>query len=151
MLETGDCPVHEHECPPLFIGRSRVVLLIPSHFFCFPLTELVLCMNTGSFFNAHTEWTASRLWGDICWIWQKVYWIRIADFTFKVSQSSGLSWGGPCRRPLQKLRSRVRITAVCPEQVCVEVHCMFPHLSWICGHLFVRRTHHLFSQDKWLF
>lgn len=30
------------------------------------------------FFSAHTA-----QWGDIRWIWQKMYWIRIADSTFK--------------------------------------------------------------------
>ncbi len=40
---------------------------------------------TPEFFSTHTERTASGLWGDIRWIWQKVCWIRIADCTFKSS------------------------------------------------------------------
>lgn len=34
------------------------------------------------FFSVHTEWTASGPWGDIHWIWQNMYWIRITDCTF---------------------------------------------------------------------
>ncbi len=37
------------------------------------------------FFSAHTERKASGPWGDILWIWQKVYWIRIVDYTFSLS------------------------------------------------------------------
>ncbi len=44
-------------------------------------------MNTGPFFSAHTELTASRLWGDIWWIWQKVYWIRSVDCTFNLNKA----------------------------------------------------------------
>ncbi len=32
--------------------------------------------------NPHTEWTARGPWRDIHWIWQRVYWIRIVDYTF---------------------------------------------------------------------
>ncbi len=61
--------------------------LYPSHSFCFSFTEPGLCMNTRLFFQrAHTEWKASRLQGDILWIRQKVYWIRIIDCTFKMKQ-----------------------------------------------------------------
>ncbi len=35
------------------------------------------------FFSAHTRRIASGPWGDILWIWQKVYWLRIIDYTFK--------------------------------------------------------------------
>ncbi len=42
-------------------------------------------MNTGLFFSTHTERKASRLLGDIPWIWQKVYSIRIVDYTFKAA------------------------------------------------------------------
>ncbi len=34
-------------------------------------------------YTRHTEWKASGPWGDILWIWQKVYWIIIVDYTFK--------------------------------------------------------------------
>ncbi len=37
------------------------------------------------FFSAHTEQKASRPWGDILWIWQKVYWIRFIDYAFQQS------------------------------------------------------------------
>ncbi len=40
--------------------------LYPSRSVCFSFTEPGLCMNTGTL-----------------WIWQKVFWIRIVDYTFK--------------------------------------------------------------------
>ncbi len=42
----------------------------------------------------HTEQTANRLWGDIHWIWQKVYLIRIADCTFKSNRFVSTSHNG---------------------------------------------------------
>ncbi len=60
--------------------------LYPSHSVCFPFTEPGLCMNTGLFSSAHTERKVSGPWGDILWIWQKMYaqmyWVRISDYTF---------------------------------------------------------------------
>ncbi len=44
------------------------------------------CVGTpGCFFSAHTELKASGPWGDILWVWQKVFWIIIVDYTFKLS------------------------------------------------------------------
>ncbi len=67
--------------PAVKLAVVQTVVLCAStscvHSVCFPLTEPGLCMNT-----AHTERTAGRPWGDIFWIWQNVYWIRIADYTF---------------------------------------------------------------------
>lgn len=45
--------------------------------FVSPFTE------PGLFFSTHREWTASRQWGRIQLIWQKVYWIWITDSTLK--------------------------------------------------------------------
>ncbi len=36
----------------------------------------------GTFWSDLDHMKASRLWGDILWIWQKVFWIRIVDYTF---------------------------------------------------------------------
>ncbi len=58
------------------------------HSVCFLFTEPGLCMNTGLFLNAHTEWKASGPWGEILWIWQKMFWIRIVGCTFKVGPYS---------------------------------------------------------------
>lgn len=45
--------------------------------------------TTDFFFSAHTEQSVSGLWGEIHWIWQKVYWIIIADS----SLNSYFYWG----------------------------------------------------------
>ena len=42
------------------------------------------CEGTPNFlFSPETKQTDSGQWGDIRWIWQKVFWIRIAYCTFK--------------------------------------------------------------------
>ena len=50
---------------------------------CFPFTGPGLYTITRFFLSAHTERTARRRWQAIHWIWQNVYWIRIAYCTFK--------------------------------------------------------------------
>uniref|UniRef100_A0A3Q2P8C5 DUF4939 domain-containing protein n=1 Tax=Fundulus heteroclitus TaxID=8078 RepID=A0A3Q2P8C5_FUNHE len=35
---------------------------------------------------------------------------------------------------LMKLHSSIHITAVRPEQVCIKIHCMPPHLRWVYCH-----------------
>ena len=48
---------------------------------CLPLLKL-LCKNIRFLFRANTERTAIGPWGAISWNWQKVYGIRITDWTF---------------------------------------------------------------------
>ena len=54
------------------------------------------CVGTPEFlFSTYTEWTASRTWKDIHWIWQKVNWIKTAYSLFNPSTTGnrGKEWG----------------------------------------------------------
>ncbi len=43
----------------------------------FELNSQTNALEHQTFFSIHTERTASRLWGDICWIWQKYIWLEL--------------------------------------------------------------------------
>lgn len=79
------CPVYEHERHASCCFMAGVVLcgLVRATFFVSHLKNPGLCVNTRFFFSTHTEQTASRPWGDICWISQKVYLIIMDDCTSK--------------------------------------------------------------------
>ena len=49
---------------------------------CLFAIHKLLCKNIRFLFRANTERTAIGPWGAISWNWQKVYGIRIADWTF---------------------------------------------------------------------
>ncbi len=59
-----------------FGGSTRDTLFV-SH-----LQSQGCVWTSDCFFSAHTERKASGPWGDILWIWQKVFWIIIEDYTF---------------------------------------------------------------------
>ncbi len=68
-------------------GRERELgcRLYPSHSVCFLFTEPG---TPDCFFSVQTERKASGAWGDILWISQKLFWIRIVDHTFKANGDS---------------------------------------------------------------
>lgn len=77
--------------PLLLIGWNDCIFT----FFCYPFTELGVSMKSplfSFFFSAHTELTASSPKGDIHWIWQKVRWISINDYTFNDSSEKVVCW-----------------------------------------------------------
>ena len=66
---------------------SFLTMQLLRHSVCFQFTEPKLRRSTSIFFFSATQThthkqTASRPWGDLHWIWQKVYWIRITYSTF---------------------------------------------------------------------
>ena len=85
-LMTSPCPGHKHDCPLLF-GWNCVVWLSPK-LLCFPFTEPAMCMNTRFIFkHTHTS-AASRIWGDVHWIWKK----SVLNLLFPKSLTLPLNW-----------------------------------------------------------
>ena len=66
--------VHEHEC----------ALELDCHLLFFTFAEPELCATTGIlfYFTMDTEWKATKLWQDNCWIWLILFCIRMSDSTF---------------------------------------------------------------------
>lgn len=67
--------------PWLLTSFNKVVLFSLSHSLCFPIYRVCVW----AFFERtlRTDSSDSRRWGDMCWIRQKVYWIKIHHCTFK--------------------------------------------------------------------
>ncbi len=88
------CPVYEHELWHTILkrlvetrlkrwyltswvgGSTRAILFVSR------LQSQSCVWTPDFFFSAHTEQKVSGPWGDILWIWQKVYCIRVVDYTF---------------------------------------------------------------------
>ncbi len=92
------------------------------------------------FQRAHTERTASRPQGDICWIWQKVYWIRIADFTFKaklLSTSQKSRWVANLQASLvfKVIFRWVWFKCQSPAWVPISGIMQHPYQMWSYSHL----------------
>ena len=51
--------------------------------------NVLIGYQTRAFWTAHTKRMAGGLWGATSWIWQKGYWIRIVDCTFKCTDAQG--------------------------------------------------------------
>lgn len=74
---------------PMLTGWNSVVWLGSRHFVCFPFTDE--CEWTPDHFTARTHnGQIVAAWGDICHIWQNVYWIRIADCTYNLIYSDSI-------------------------------------------------------------
>lgn len=69
----------------------------------------------GSFFSVHThtDCSASGPWGEIPWIWQKVYWRKITYATIKAAKST--TWQ---LLPLQHSFSQKNITEMSQPIMC---------------------------------
>lgn len=64
---------------------NSVVQFRPSHLVCLLRTEPELCTNTGFVLSSHVQ---SGQLADPSPNWQKVHWIKTADYTFKMIQET---------------------------------------------------------------